>query len=85
MIDLEQLYTLIDSLPREALDQLEQYIQQRRQTAVWVVSPAQLKTIETLLKSVHDSISHIPDAEIEAVLDEALDEVRRERKTQSRH
>lgn len=83
MADIQQLYSLIDQLPREDLDRLSRYIQQRRLTTVWSVDPAAIQELETLLKPVHAQASIMTDEEIEQTLDEALAEVRRERKTQS--
>jgi hypothetical protein len=65
------------------LEQLNQYIQQRRQTTVWVVPTEEIKAIEQLMRPTHELTAAMDEDEINAVLDEALSEVRRERKAQS--
>jgi hypothetical protein len=85
MVDIQRLYELIDELPRQELEQLDRYIQQRRMTTVWSVPAEEIKAIEELMRSTHDLTAKMDEQEINAVLDEALDEVRRERKAQSGH
>ncbi len=85
MADLERLYKVIDQLPREDLEQLNRYIQQRRLTTVWTVPAEEIKAIEDLMRPTHDLTARLDDDEINAILDEALDEVRRERKAQAGH
>lgn len=83
MIDIQRLYDLVDQLPRQELEQLNRYIQQRRLTTVWEVPPGELKALEQLMRPTHELTSAMDEEEINAILDEALAEVRRERKTQS--
>ena len=83
MIDLERLYSVIDRLPREELEQLNRYIQQRRMTTVWAVPAEEIKAIERLMRPTHELTAQMSEEEINAALDEALAEVRHERKTKS--
>ncbi len=83
MADMQRLYELINELPREELEQLDRYIQQRRLTTVWAVPAEEIKAIEQLMRPTHDLTAKMTESEINAVLDEALAEVRREQKTQS--
>jgi hypothetical protein len=83
MADLEALYRVIDHLSREALEELNRYVQRRRMTTVWSVPPEEIRAIEQLMRPVHDATARMSEEEINAVLDDALTEVRRERKTQS--
>jgi len=85
MVDMQRLYELIDELPRRELEQLDQYIRQRRLTTVWPVPSEEIKAIEELMRSTHELTATMDEQAINAVLDEALAEVRRERKTQSSH
>lgn len=85
MTDLQRLYKVIDQLPREELDRLDRYIQQRRTMTVWEVPPEQIQAIETLMRPTQELTVQMSDDEINAILDEALAEVRRERQTQSGH
>ena len=84
MTDLDKLFAVIDQLPRTELERLDRYIQRRRSTTVWAVPSESIKEIEELLRPTHELAASMDDEEINAVLDEALAEVRRERKTQSR-
>ncbi len=81
MIDIERLYELVDQLPHQELEQLNRYIQQRRLTTVWEVPAAELKAIERLMRPTHELTATMDEDEINSILDEAIAEVRRERKT----
>lgn len=85
MVDMQRLYELIDELPRQELERLDRYIQQRRLTTVWSVPAEAIKAIEEVMRPTHELTAQMDEQEINAVLDEALAEVRRERKTQSSH
>ena len=85
MTALEKLYTVVDELPREELEALNRYIQQRRNTTVWVVPPEEIKAIEELMHPTHELTAQMSEAEINEVLDEALSEVRSERKATHRN
>lgn len=80
MADLETLFRAVDELDHEELKQLEDYIEQRRKYAWWVVSPENLKKIDEIMRPVQEEAAHMSEEEINAVIDEALAEVRRERK-----
>lgn len=84
MTALEKLYQLVDNLPREELEQLNRYIQHRRQTRVWEVAPESMQAIEVLMRPTHELTATMSDEEIDAEINEALDEVRSERQTTSR-
>lgn len=85
MTDLDKLFAVIDQLPRSELEQLDRYIQQRRSMTVWEVPSEAIKEIEEIMRPTHELTAQMTDEEINEVLDEALAEVRRERKTQSRN
>lgn len=74
---LEKLYRLVDQLPREDLEELNRYIQQRRTMAVWAVAPEDIKAIEDIMRPTHELTAQMSEGEINSVLDEALSEVRR--------
>lgn len=84
MIDLQTLYSIVDRLPREELEQLNQHIQQRRLSTVWAVPPEEIKAIEELMSPTHELTARMSEDEINAAIDEALNEVRHERKTARR-
>ena len=85
MVNMQRLYELIDALPRQELERLDRYIQQRRLTTVWAVPAEEIRAIGELMRPTHELTDKMDEQEINAVLDEALAEVRRERKTQSSH
>ncbi|MHB8626986.1 MAG: hypothetical protein ACYDEO_12370 [Aggregatilineales bacterium] len=82
MLDMQRLYELVDTLPYQELEQLNRYIQRRRQTTVWAVPPEALQAVERLMRPTHGLTASMAEDEINTVLDEALAEVRRERKAQ---
>ena len=85
MASLQNLYKVIDQLPREKLEQLNRYIHQRRTTTVWAIPPEEIKAIEELMRPTHELTAQMSEEEINSILDEALSEVRHERETQNSH
>lgn len=80
MASLETLFHEIDSLKPDELNRLYDYVQQRRRTTWWVIPPENLEKIEGIMRPVRDEAAQMSDAEINAVIDEAIVEARRERK-----
>jgi hypothetical protein len=83
MIDMQRLYELVDQLPRRELEQLNRYIHHRRLTTVWEVAPEEIKAIEVLMRPTHELTTAMDEDDINNILDEAIAEVRRERKTKN--
>jgi hypothetical protein len=79
MTDLQALFRVVDELQPEELDQLNSYIQQRRRVTWWVVPAENLQKIAEVMQPVQQDAEHMTEDEINAIIDEALDEVRRER------
>ena len=79
MSDLEALFRVVDTLEPAELNQLNAYIQQRRRLTWWVVPSHHLRQIEETLHAVHADAESLTEDEINAAIDEALNEVRRER------
>jgi hypothetical protein len=77
MADLETLYRAVDELGADELEQLSSYIEQRRRRTWWVIPPKNLEKIDAALRQVHKEAAHMTEDEINVVIDEALDEVRR--------
>ena len=80
MTNLETIFQTIEELSSEELDQVYQYIQQRRQTTPWSVSQENIRELKTVLGDVHQEAESMTDDEINTLIDDALDEVRSERK-----
>lgn len=80
MSNLHALLTQIDELSSEELETIYQHVVQRRHAAYWLVPGENLKAIQEIMQPVYEQTVHLNDEEIDAVIDEALDEVRRERK-----
>ena len=70
---------MVDELEPDELSQLNDYIQQRRRTTWWVVPPENIQKIKAVMQPVQAAAEALTEDEINAVIDEALDEVRRER------
>jgi hypothetical protein len=83
MTTVEKIFTLIDTLEPEQLNEVRQYIEQRRRTMWWIVPEARLAEIDALLQPVHEEAETMSEGEINAAIDDAIREVRREQ-TQSR-
>lgn len=80
MTNLETVFQTIESLTPEELDKVYQYIRQRRQTTTWTVSKQNIRELEKILQPVCQEADTMTDDEINSLIDEALDEVRSERK-----
>lgn len=77
MSDLQHLLTEIDELSSEDLEEVYRHIVvQRRQPLYWLVPGENLKAIEEIMQPVYDQSAEMSDDEINAVIDEAVDEVR---------
>ena len=84
MTDLEHLLTEIDELSAEELETVYRHIVQRRQVSYWLIPGERLKAIQEIMQPVYEQSAHLTDEEINAAIDEALDEVRSEQKSQTR-
>jgi len=81
MTDLQGLYRAIDELPPDELEQLRDYIEQRYRKVKWsVVPPENLDEIAKVMRPVRDDAAVMSGDEVNAAIDEALTEVRRERR-----
>lgn len=78
---LENLLDALDDLTPEDLETVYQHIVQRRQSAYWLVPGTALKEIQKIMQPVYEQTDAMTEEALNAVIDEALDEVRREQKT----
>lgn len=86
MADMQQLFRAIDELSSEERDQLKEYLEARDRVMWWVVPPENIAEIAEIMRPVQEDAGKMTEEEINAVIDEALAEVRYERKQrQSRH
>ena len=85
MTDLQQLFQVIDHLQPDELEQVSRYVEQRRRTTWWVVPPEHVRRIDEIMRPVQEEAAQMTEDEINAVIDEALAEVRRERDDSSGH
>ena len=77
---LEEIIEAVDKLNHDDRTTLYQYLRHKRQTEWWSVSSDNLKRIDDALSPVQQEAESMTDDEINAVIDEAIDEVRRERR-----
>ena len=84
MAELEALFRAVDELSPDELKRLQDYIDQRRRLTWWVVPPDNLQKVAEVMRPVHEDAAPLTEEEINGAIDEAVAEVRRERKDQSR-
>jgi hypothetical protein len=84
MADLQALIKAVDELSPDNLDILYRHIIERRHANVWIVAPENIAKIEAVLRPVHEQAAQMTEDEINQVIDQAIDEVRYESKT-NRH
>ena|SRR5258708_269435 len=77
MADIQALKSAIDDLLPHELDEMFRYIEQRHQRTWWIVPYENLKQIEEVMHPVRDEAAQMTEDEINAAIDEAIDEVRR--------
>lgn len=80
MATLETLFQEVDKLDRGELKRLYDYIEHKRLTQWWTVSSGNLGKIDEALSGVHQEAASMDEDEINALIDEAIDEVRREQR-----
>ncbi|MBL8166444.1 MAG: hypothetical protein JNJ61_30960 [Anaerolineae bacterium] len=86
MTNMETLFRTIDELSPKELNDLFTYVQQRlKKVAWWGISPQKLARIDALMGPIQEEAAQMTDDDINAVIDEAIAEARREHKqSQSR-
>ena len=84
MTDLQSLLHEIDTLSADELDKVYRHVIQRRYPAYWLVPGESLKTIQEIMRPVYEQSAHLSEEEINETIDEALNEVRHERKSKAR-
>ena len=80
MADIQALKAVIDDLSSEELDEIYNHLMQRRQAGYWLVPSENLEQILEIIRPVHEAAAQMTEQEIDDLIDEALDAVRRERK-----
>lgn len=80
MADMEMLFRAVDELTPDELNQLYDYIEQRRRVTWWVVPPENVRKIDELMRPVQEDAAKMSEEAVNAVINEAIAEVRRERK-----
>jgi hypothetical protein len=80
MTDLQTLFREVDKLTPDELNQLHNYIEQRRRVTWWTVSPENLQKVDELMRPVQEEAAQMSEEDVNAVIDEAIAEVRRERR-----
>jgi hypothetical protein len=83
MIDLATLLTTIDELSPKELEEVYRRVVQRRQPSYWLIPGENLKAIQDIMHPVYDQTADMTEEEINAAIDHALSEVRRERKSKT--
>jgi hypothetical protein len=87
MADLQELFRAVDELNPDEFRQLYDYLSQRRRTMRWWVVPREnIAKMAELSASLEADVADLTEEEINSVIDEAIAEVRQERKNNpSRH
>jgi hypothetical protein len=84
MADLQTVIKAVDELSQDDLDKLYRHLLERRQASWWIVPSENVAKIEEVMRPVHEEAAQMTEDEINDVIDQAITEVRRERKTNRR-
>jgi len=79
MSDLDALIKAVDALPPEDFHKLLEHMKERKLIKVWVVSPENLARLAEIVKPIQEDAAQYSEEENNAVIDQAIAEVRRER------
>jgi hypothetical protein len=81
MADLQDILKAIDELDAKEFEQLYDYVAQRRRTMRWwVVPPENIAKIREAVLPLQEDSAKLTEEEINAIIDEAIAEVRLERR-----
>jgi TPP-dependent 2-oxoacid decarboxylase len=80
MADLQMILAAIDELPPDELEEVYRHLMQRRKPTYWLVPSENLQQILEIMRPVHEQTTHMSEDEINSIIDDALNEVRRERR-----
>ncbi len=81
MTDMQTVFRAVDEMTPEELHQLQRYIRERHGARWWVVPAENLRKIDELMRPVQEQATQMSEEEVNQVIDEALAEVRRERRS----
>jgi len=81
MVDMEMVFKAIDQMTREEIHQLTAYIEQQKKIRWWIIPPENLEKIAEIMRPVQEDAADMTDEEITAIIDEAIAEIRSERKS----
>jgi hypothetical protein len=82
---LQEILQAIDELSLEEVEQVRDYADQRIRTVTWwIVPPENIKKIFEIMRPVQEEAAQLPEEEVNALIDEAIAEVRRERRKKQR-
>lgn len=73
---LEAVFAAVDSMSPQELNQLHQYISQKRKTTTWVVAKDDLNAIDEAMREVQQQAETMDEDEINALLDDVIAEIR---------
>lgn len=81
MVDMEMVFKAVNQMTREEIQRLTAYIEEQKKTRWWVIPPENLEKIAEVMRPVQEDAANMTDEEITAIIDEAIAEVRSERKS----
>ncbi len=81
MTDMQMVFRVVDEMTPEELYQLQLYIRERQGARWWVVPAENWRKIDELMRPVQEQATQMSEEEVNRVIDEALAEVRRERRS----
>ena len=79
MVDKQMLFSMVDQLPPDDLEQLYQHLKQRRQVVALRTASG---TYHAVPASTHQEPAETIREEVNAIVDDAISLVRRKRETQ---
>jgi hypothetical protein len=76
MSDLSHILSEIDALPPDELEAVYQHVSRKRPAKYWLVPGEHFRRIHEIMAPVHAEAASMTEEEINAAIDEAIEEVR---------
>jgi hypothetical protein len=84
MVDMDMVFKAVTQMTAEEVEKLKEFIEQREKVTWWVVPPENLAKLAEITRPLQEDAAKMTEEEINAVIDEAIAEVRRERNQNQR-
>lgn len=81
MVNMQMIFKAVDEMTTEQINELKGYLEEKQRVVKWaIIRPEDLQEFKEIMRPMREDAVNMTEAEVNAVIDEAIAEVRRERK-----